>query len=189
MSARSRNWPTILPTQETWQLYRERPNEAMFLDIETTGLGPEEDEITVIGAITGGQSAVFVKGVNLEEFPAYVEKRPLLVSFNGIKFDVPFVRVRFPEARLDQPHIDLRFVLQSLGYRGGLKSIERQLGVRRDPKIQEISGLGAVRLWERYCRGDQAALDRLIEYNLADAGNLVALMGIALGITGKRDSV
>ncbi len=47
----------------------------------------------------------FVKGVNLEEFPAHIEKRPLLVSFNGIQFDVPFLRTRFPEARLDQPHI------------------------------------------------------------------------------------
>jgi len=107
----------LTPTPETWQPYHERPDEAMFLDIETTGLSPEENDVTVIGAITGGQSAVFVKGINLEDFPAYVEKRPLLVSFNGIQFDVPFLRMRLPEARLDQPHIDLRFVLRSLGYR------------------------------------------------------------------------
>ena len=34
----------------------------------------------------------------------------------------------FPEARLDQAHIDLRFVLRSLGYRGGLKAIETEPG-------------------------------------------------------------
>ncbi len=145
--------------------------------IETTRLEPEEDEITVIGAITGGQSAVFVKGVNPEELPAHVDKWPLLVSFNGIKFDVPCLQARFPEARLDQPHIDLRFVLRSLGYRGGLKSIEKQLGVRRDPRVQEIGGLGAVRLWEMYCQGDQGALEQLIQCNLADVRNLGELMG------------
>jgi len=172
----------ILPTPETWQLYHERPEEAMFLDIETTGLEPEEHEITVIGAMTGGESAVFVKGVNLEEFPAYVEKRPLFVSFNGIEFDVPFLKATFPGARLDQPHIDLRFVLRSLGYRGGLKSIEKQLGIERDADVKEVEGVGAIKLWERYCQGDREALDRLIEYNLADVGNLAELLGIALGM-------
>ena len=164
------------------ELYHDRPDEAVFLDIETTGLSPETDEITLIGAMVGGQSTVFVEGESLEEFPAYIAERPLLVSFNGIQFDVPFLRARFPQARLDQPHIDLRFVLRSLGYRGGLKAIERQLGLQREEEIQGMGGLEAVRLWQRYRRGDRAALERLIRYNLADVGNLIELMEIALGM-------
>ncbi len=185
-TAKSKNWRAMLPTPETWQLYRDRPDEAVFLDIETTGLDPEEHEITVVGAMTGGQSAVFVKGVNLEEFPEYVAKRPLLVSFNGFRFDVPFLQARFPEARLDQPHIDLYFVLRLLGYRGGLKSIEKQLGIERDAKVREVEGVGAIRLWQRYCQGDAESLEQLIRYNLADVGNLVELLGIALGMMGKQ---
>jgi len=188
MTTRDKNWRTMLPTAESWQLYHDRPDEATFLDIETTGLDPEKDEITMIGVMAGGASAVFVKGVNLEDFPAYVEKRPLLVSFNGIRFDVPFLQATFPEARLNQPHIDLYFVLRSLGYRGGLKAIEKQLGIERDAEVREVEGLGAIQLWNRYCQGDQKALDQLTQYNLADVGNLVELLGIALGMMGRRQT-
>ena len=82
------------------------------------------DDVTVIGALGGGKLALFVNGINLDQFPAYVAQFPLLVTFNGSQFDVPFLRAHFPQARLDQAHIDLRFVLASLGYRGGLKAVE-----------------------------------------------------------------
>jgi len=93
---------------------------------------------------------------------------------------------RFPEARLDQPHIDLYFVLRLLGYRGGLKSIEKQLGIERDVEVREVEGVGAIQLWKRYCQGDRKALDQLTQYNLADVENLVELLGIALGMMEKR---
>jgi len=176
---------SMMPTQKAWRIYRQWADEAMFFDIETTGLVPEESDITVIGAFTGGQSATFVKGVNLHEFPAYVEQRPLLVSFNGIEFDVPFLKAHMPEVRLDQPHIDLRFVLRSLGYRGGLKSIERQLGLARDAEIRDIDGMAAIRLWDRYMQGDREALDQLIAYNLADVSSLKELLGIAMGMVER----
>ena len=99
--------------------------------------------------------ALFVKGINLDEFPAYIARFPFLVTFNGSQFDVPFLRAHFPQARLDQAHFDLRFALASLGYRGGLKAVERNLGVSRDPEIQGVDGFEAVRLWYRYQRGDR----------------------------------
>lgn len=171
---------SMLPSEQTWQIYRERPNEAMFLDIETTGLSPEESEVTVVGAIAGGQPATFVKGVNLHEFPEYVKQWPLLVSFNGVEFDVPFLRAHMPGAKLDQPHIDLRFVLRSLGQRGGLKAIEKRLGLIRDADIQGVNGMTAIRLWERYRQGDRDALDRLIAYNMADVSSLPKLLEMAV---------
>ena len=115
-----------------WRLYPDFSDQALFLDIETTGLESDYHEVTMIGALGGGKLALFIKGINLDQFPAYVAQFPLLVTFNGSQFDVPFLRAHFPEARLDQAHIDLRFVLASLGYRGGLKAIERSLGLRRD---------------------------------------------------------
>ena len=168
-----------LPRRETWRLYSEFIDRALFIDIETTGLSPDYHELTVIGALAGGELALFVSGVNLEMFPEYVQQFPLLVSFNGSQFDVPFLRAHFPEARLDQPHIDLRFVLASLGYRGGLKAIERRLGLQRDVSIQDTDGYEAVWLWYQYCRGQRDALDKLILYNLTDVINLVELMEIA----------
>ena len=65
-----------LPSRETWRLYPEFAGQALFLDIETTGLSPDYDEVTVIGALGGGRLALFVKGINLDQFPAYVRAVP-----------------------------------------------------------------------------------------------------------------
>jgi uncharacterized protein YprB with RNaseH-like and TPR domain len=170
----------VMPRREAWRLYSEFADQALFLDIETTGLSPQDSEVTVIGALGGGKPALFVRGMNLDEFPAYVARFPLLVTFNGSQFDVPFLRAHFPRAHLDQAHIDLRFVLGSLGFKGGLKAIERNLGLRRDTTIQEVDGFEAVRLWYQYRRGDRAALERLALYNLTDVANLVELVDIAV---------
>ena len=136
--------------------------------------------MTLIGALGGGKLALFVNGVNLDQFPAYVAQFPLLVTFNGSQFDVPILRAHFPTARLDQAHIDLRFVLHSLGCRGGLKAVERNLGLRRASAIQDVDGFEAVRLWHRYRRGDRTALMKLALYNLTDVVNLVELVDIAV---------
>jgi uncharacterized protein YprB with RNaseH-like and TPR domain len=169
-----------LSSREMWRLYPDFADQALFLDIETTGLSPDYNEVTVIGALGGGQLALFVRGINLDQFPAYVARFPLLVTFNGSQFDVPFLRAHFPSARLDQAHIDLRFALASLGYRGGLKAVERTLGLRRDPAIEGVDGFEAVRLWHSYRRGSRAALERLILYNLTDVVNLTELVEIAV---------
>jgi uncharacterized protein YprB with RNaseH-like and TPR domain len=176
----------LLPSGETWRLYSEFADRAVFLDIETTGLSPYYDEVTVIGALGGGKPALFVSGMNLDRFPAYIRQFPLVVTFNGSQFDVPFLRAHFPQARLDQAHIDLRFVLASLGYRGGLKMVERSLGLRRDPSIQGVDGFEAVRLWHRFRRGDRTALETLVLYNLTDVVNLVELVEIAVKLKAGR---
>jgi len=176
----ARFFAPLLPTRETWRLYSEFSGQALFLDIETTGLSPHYDQVTTIGALGDGKLALFVNGFNLDQFPAYIARFPLLVTFNGSQFDVPFLRAHFPEARLDQAHIDLRFVLGSLGYRGGLKAIERTLGLNRDPAVQGVDGFEAVRLWHSYRRGDRAALTKLALYNLTDVVNMVELVEIAV---------
>ncbi len=175
-----------LPANEAWRLYSEFADRALFLDIETTGLSGEYDDVTVIGALGNGELALFIKGINLEQFPTYIAQFPLLVSFNGSQFDVPFLRTHFPQARLDQSHIDLRFVLGSLGYKGGLKVVETRLGLHRDPAIQGVDGFEAVRLWHRYRRGDRNALERLILYNLTDVVNLVELAETGVALKRQR---
>jgi uncharacterized protein len=169
-----------LPGREAWRLYPNFADQALFLDIETTGLSAQYDDVTMIGALGGGRLALFVKGVNLDQFPAYVSQFPLLVTFNGSQFDVPFLRAHFPQARLDQGHFDLRFALASLGYRGGLKVVEQMLGLSRDAAVRNVDGFEAVRLWYRYQRGNEAALRKLALYCLTDVVNLVGLAAIAV---------
>ena len=54
-----------LPPSETWRLYAEFSEKVAFLDIETTGLYPGYDAITVIGLFDGQATRVFIKDINL----------------------------------------------------------------------------------------------------------------------------
>jgi hypothetical protein len=57
---------------------------------------------------------------------------------------------------------------------GGLKAVERRLGIRR--KLPGIDGMEAVRLWRRYrAAQDRKALRTLLEYNQEDVLNLKTL--------------
>ena len=64
----------------------------------------------------------------------------------------------------------------SLGFKGGLKRCERQLGLDRGD-LKDIDGFFAVLLWGEYQRtGDQKALDTLLAYNIQDTINLKNLL-------------
>ena len=168
-----------LPLREHWRAWPEFRGRVAFLDIETTGLDIGRDALTVVGVYDGSRKRSFIRGENLEELPRALEDRALLVTFNGARFDVPFLRHAFPRMRLDQLHLDLMGPLHRLGYWGGLKRIERRLGIERSDETAGMSGMDAVRLWAAYEAGDDDALDRLIAYNLEDVVNLEPLAEFA----------
>jgi uncharacterized protein YprB with RNaseH-like and TPR domain len=170
-----------LPSGERWRLYDAFKERAVFLDIETGGLECDFDEITVIGLYDGKNVMTFVNGVNLDEFEEALAPFQLVITFNGTAFDLPFIRRRFWRMKSSFAHIDLRFVLARLGIRGGLKNIEKQLGILRDSKIAGMNGWDAVRLWNAHLHGDRTALDLLTAYNAADVVNLKPLMEMAAG--------
>jgi uncharacterized protein YprB with RNaseH-like and TPR domain len=165
-------------SSEHWRLFPEFRNSVAYIDIETTGLGHYGDYITSIALYDGADVRWYVHGENLEEFAEDIRRYRLLVSYNGKTFDVPFIRnyLRIP---MEQAHIDLRYVLKSLGYTGGLKGCERKLGLDRG-ELDGVDGYFAVLLWNDYIRNDnRGALDSMLAYNIADAVNLEALMVMA----------
>ncbi len=168
-----------LPTREHWRAWPEFRDAVAYLDIETTGLDIGRDALTVVGVYDGRRRRSFVKGQNLEELPAALEEARLLVTFNGSRFDLPFLRRSFPRMRLDQLHLDLMNPLHRLGFWGGLKRIERRLGIERSDETAGMSGFDAVRLWAEYEAGNDDALDRLLTYNLEDVVNLEPLAEFA----------
>ncbi|HXG66173.1 MAG TPA: ribonuclease H-like domain-containing protein, partial [Blastocatellia bacterium] len=108
-----------LAADQHWRLFADFRHSIAYLDIETTGLG-YGDHITTI-AIYDGQSVFhYIHNQNLNDFIADIRRYRLLVTYNGKCFDVPFIENQFG-IRMTQAHIDLRYVLGSLGYRGGLK--------------------------------------------------------------------
>jgi len=168
-----------LPTREHWRLYPTFAPEAAYLDIETTGLSPYGGIVTVVTVHGGGTTRTFVAGDDLEELPAYLGRFRLLVTFNGSRFDVPFLVAAFPQLLVPPAHIDLRFLLYRLGHAGGLKRIEQRLGLGDRTGVEGVDGLEAVRLWQEYRRGNRSALDRLVRYNRADTVNLEPLLRFA----------
>jgi len=106
----------------------------------------------------------------------------MLVTFNGLSFDLPILRRAFPDWRPPLCHADLRHLLARLGHQGGLKAIERSLdGLRlgRPSHLAALDGWDAGWLWRRGKDGDRAALRRFAEYNLYDVVNLRTLMAYA----------
>lgn len=146
-----------------WPLVSDR---AVYLDVETTGLG-QDDYITTAVIYCGQTVQVFVRDHNLHDLPQRVPADGTLVTYNGRRFDLPRLRAEL-KYRFRQPHLDLAPVLRAAGYGPGLKACERQLGVRRG-RSPALTGADAVCLWRAYERGDFAALERLVTYNVEDA--------------------
>jgi uncharacterized protein YprB with RNaseH-like and TPR domain len=167
-----------LPSSEHWRLFHDFRDQAAYLDIETTGLGSSLDHITTLAMFAGGAVHYYVHDVNMNNFLEDVKNYKILVTYNGRCFDIPFIEHEF-KIKLPHAQIDLRYVLHSLGYKGGLKGCEKQLGIKRN-ELEGVDGYFAVLLWQEYKRtGNIKALETLLAYNIEDTVNLEKLMLIA----------
>lgn len=151
-----------------------------YLDIETTGLSPAYDDITVIGIhLTDGSSHTFIQlvgeDVTRDNLLTVLEDVDTIYTYNGSRFDLPFIRA-FLGVNLETlfHHCDLMHDCWRNNLYGGFKAVERQVGIPR--RLQGVSGYHAVILWFRYREyGDRDALSLLLEYNKEDVLNLKVL--------------
>ncbi len=147
----------------------------LYIDIETTGLSPVENDITVIGALKGCEFVQLINGVNLsnasvsELFSNVTE----IVSFNGERFDLPFIQSKFGFVKFPNNHKDLMRLGWSKGYYGGLKKLEKLFGLTRNSGVS--NGFEAVVLWKKHVNGCSESLKKLLDYNKEDVVNLVKL--------------
>ena len=165
----------LLPQSEMWRLYEFFREDAIFLDIETTGLSKNNDDITVFGLYDGISTKIMIKGVNLNynELKKELQKYKLIVTFNGASFDIPFIEKRYPGLIPDVPNFDVKSLTSKLGLKGGLKKIERELQIKRSPIVEKFYGGDALTLWRMYkATGDEYYLNLLVEYNEYDIINL-----------------
>jgi uncharacterized protein YprB with RNaseH-like and TPR domain len=173
-----------LPSSFQWRMFPEFRDATAYLDIETTGLDGAFHDITVIGLYDGNDVHHFIQGENLNDFEEAISKYKVLVTFNGRCFDVPFIE-KFFNTKLNHAHIDLRFMLKSLGFRGGLKKCETDMGIDRG-HLKGIDGFMAVLLWQHYIEtNDQNALETLLAYNTQDIVNLETLLVMAYNMKLK----
>jgi len=174
-----------LPVNQYWRLLPDFRDTIAYVDIETTGLENWCNEITTIALYDGQMVHTYINGHNLGDFVRDIEQFKIIVTYNGRCFDVPFIEQYF-RIRLDQVHLDLRYLLKSLGFSGGLKGCERQMGIDRG-ELRDIDGYDAVILWQEYIMtGNQKSLETLLEYNSADARNLETLLIMAYDMKLKE---
>jgi uncharacterized protein YprB with RNaseH-like and TPR domain len=163
------------PQGSHWRLHENFRSETCYFDIETTGLSPDRNEVTTVSFHQDGETTTLVRGEDLtaERIAEQFADASLVATFNGKRFDVPFLESSF-DVSVDCLHVDLMYPCKQLGLTGGLKTIEQEIGLDRDRP--DISGEDAVRLWHEYEAGDDDALDTLVSYNREDTVNLATLM-------------
>ncbi len=165
----------MLGIRDAWRAWEELRGSCVYLDIETDG-GQSGSSVTIVGLYDGTEFVALVKDKDLDELPERLDQYSMVVTFFGAGFDVPMLQKRFLDYKFDHVHLDLCPTLRRLGLRGGLKSIERQLGISRGDDTEGLNGLDAVKLWNRYIHlDDEPSLERLIAYNREDVVNLERL--------------
>ncbi|MBU0909007.1 MAG: ribonuclease H-like domain-containing protein, partial [Proteobacteria bacterium] len=140
----------LLQPAHHWRLFPHFRDRTAFLDIETNGMGLDQCEITTIALYDGRTIRTYVQGRNLEQFTRDIDDYEVIVTYSGKNFDVPVIESCL-HTRLEQVHIDLRYILAKLGYRGGLKGCERQLGIN-GMELDGVDGYWAVLLWQEFAR-------------------------------------
>ena len=175
---------------DVWRLlpaFLEKKAPIAYLDIETTGLGfPPQSHSTTIAVLFKGQ--LHIEHDRMRKF-ALLEKiqneAELLVTFNGSTFDLPFLRKEF-RLPLRQTHLDLRYWMARLNYRGGLKKVQSSFDQIHQRVSMDIDGFDAVRLWNLHLRGISQALETLMTYNAEDTIVLEQLIFCGLNLEAQR---
>jgi uncharacterized protein len=176
---------SLLPTNQFWRFFPDFRESTAYLDIETTGLDSWSNTITTIALYDGESVFTYVQGQNLDDFKKDVKRFKVLVTYNGRCFDLPFIESTF-DIKCDPLHIDLRYLLRSLGYTGGLKGCERKAGINRE-ELDGLDGYSAVLLWNDYQRNkDPKSLETLLAYNIQDVVNLEILMVLSYNLKLKE---
>jgi uncharacterized protein YprB with RNaseH-like and TPR domain len=171
-----------LPSAQHWRLFEAFGQDAAYLDIETSDDVVGCAGISAIGVLDRRGPRLLLAGRDLEQFGELAQGWSMLVTFNGLSFDLPILRRAFPDWQPPLAHVDLRHVLARLGHTGGLKAIEARLSALHLTRPAHLAGLDGSNtgwLFRRRREGDRDALLRFAEYNLYDAINLRTLMAYA----------
>jgi uncharacterized protein YprB with RNaseH-like and TPR domain len=147
------------------------------VDIETTGLDRYRDEVTVVGIClerdrTREVVQLYDDTLSRRNVLGAVREADILYSYNGARFDLPFIEQYLGvDLARHFDHCDLMRHCWNRKIRGGLKAVERKLGISR--KTKGVDGYMAVQLWWDYKdNGSRRALRKLLKYNAEDVTNL-----------------
>ncbi len=170
---------------------------ALYLDTETTGLGPGAGTVAfLIGLAFWDRDIGLVceqllvrqlgeEGPVLARVAERIKQASMLVTFNGKSFDMPVLRTRFVMGRAvfpgEPPHLDLVHVARRLhhgrGFGARLGAVEREvLGFVRENDVP--SGEVCACYLHFLRTGDTRALLGVVDHNLWDVVSMVAIVAL-----------
>ena len=167
---------------------------SVFFDIETTGLSPDKSFVYLIGMAIRTPSGfksiqLFAETPDnepelLKYFCEYIENKETLISFNGYRFDMPFIKKRCKNYNITVPvinHLDILKQLKTVpkilsveNYKQ--KTLESFLSIIRD---DIYNGKELINVYYDYIKSSDGSLfDCLILHNLEDVCNMTLLVDI-----------
>ncbi|MCR5649794.1 MAG: ribonuclease H-like domain-containing protein [Lachnospiraceae bacterium] len=170
------------------------PEKLLFVDIETTGLSPKNSVIYLIGCLyvkngTWRTVQFFADNTGEEEsvlysFYNFALNFDTLITFNGNRFDIPFIQEKL--AKYDMPFdlynykgVDIYKRLRPYKALFSLpdlkqKTIESFLDVERD---DEKSGSELIKVYEEYTRmPSEFALNLILQHNYDDICGMKSIL-------------
>lgn len=181
---------------------------AIFFDIETTGFSPQSTQLYLIGLAYREGSAVVIEQFFaenrddepevLQSFFAILKHFDTIISFNGIGFDIPYLKGKCQRHKLSDPFDDkkyvdifkivsgLKFLLKLPSYRQ--KSIETFLDIERE---DTFDGGELIDVYKEYVgHPTQEGLFFLKQHNYEDVLgmlDLIPMISYARLFEGKYD--
>lgn len=176
------------------------PERALFLDVESSGLGGGTGNRAFLIGLMGYEPSerafwfeqLFLRELDdeaamLEGLIKHLERASHLVTYNGKSFDIPLLETRTRMAlgpaaarSFALPHVDLLHVARRVhaarSFRKTLSVVEREvLGFDRGP---DVSGEEVAHRYARFLgTGDERELREVVTHNQHDVVSLVALYG------------
>lgn len=170
--------------------------DCIFFDIETTGFSPATSSIYLIGCLRKeGENLVidqyFAENKEdekevLVQFISLLNQYKTIISFNGIGFDIPFIKAKcntydIEEHLKDYHYIDIfklisgvKFLLKLPNYKQ--KTIEHFLDIHRDDKF---SGGELINVYHDYIQThSQEAEELLLLHNFEDVTGMLDLIPV-----------
>ena len=177
----------------TNELFRE---DSIFFDIETTGFSPVSSSIYLIGCLRRQGETLFIDQFFAEsksdevdvlrQFIHLLNQHKTIISFNGIGFDIPFIKAKcdtygIEEHLKDFEYIDIfklissiKFLLKLPNYKQ--KTLENFLDIHRDDKF---TGGELINVYHDYVNTHSPEAEQLLLlHNFEDVTGMLDLIPV-----------
>lgn len=169
---------------------------SIFFDIETTGFSPAHSSIYMIGCARKQGKKIIINQYFAEKpeeekeiisaFMKMLSSYKTIISFNGVGFDIPFIKAKcstygIEESLKDFEYVDIFKIISSIKFLLKLenykqKTIERFLGLTREDKY---TGGDLINVYFDYVKNqDKESFDLLHLHNYEDVIGMLELFPI-----------